>query len=936
MIFDFRKYAYLIIIIQIFLFSKDSAAQFTPYFENYSLSQYNAGNQNWGISKGSDDKIYIANGRGLLVYDGLTWKLYEIPNKTTIRSVFCHKDRIYVGSYEEFGYWKKNDEGSMRYTSLSHLIDQNEFLNEEFWQIMAYKDAIIFRSFLKIYQYKDDKITPIKPPSTVLSCDVVDGTLYVSTLKKGIYTLDGMQLKPFANGDVMLDTKVISINSYQNELFITTSLKGCFIYKNKSFTPWESEINSVIKEQQLNSFTILQNGKMLFGTIKNGIYVTDDQGAVIFHIGKENGLINNTILDQLVTDSNELWLGLDNGLASINLDSPHTFYNDITGKLGAVYDVVSFENTIYIGSNTGLYYLDRDQNLQFVEESQGQVWNLKEIDGQLLCGHNNGTYLVQDKKLKLISEQTGGWVLKKVPEQNNIYMEGTYAGIVKFEYKKNSWTVKHLGNPTIPIRFLVFEDSHTAWVAHAYKGLYKIKFSDNYNTINTIENYANKGLTSEYNVRVYKLKSDICFKTNSGWQKYEPLLDSIVPYKFLNDNLSRESYIISNNENEMLAVKNNDLIEFKSFSEADYGFTLDDKYFKKRLIVGYENISKINDSIYALNLNDGFMLINSKSEAYNSDLHKPVIEMVHADQILFKSISESTTLDIPNNSKNITISISSPQSRNHFFEYSISNIDSSQWYPLEKDKLELSALNSGNYKVLFRTSNSSGQTSSTTSIKFNVLPTWYKTYKGFLLFFILASFIVALFYRLHKRKLDKEQRFIKQKLEISQQEQLKEQTLENDRKIVELKNEALKNEITLKSKQLANTAMALVKKNEALQDLKSELIDSRGDFGNTFAFKKIVKKIDHSIGHKDEWKVFEYNFNQVHEEFFKELKQRYSKLTHKDLKMCAYIKMNLSTKEIAPLLNISVRGVETQRYRLKRKLDLDSDKNLTDYLSNLK
>lgn len=931
-----RKFIYSIVFIICLFSSGASSAQFTPYFQNYSLSQYNAGNQNWCISKSIDDKLYIANNRGLLVFDGLTWNLHEIPNKTTIRSVLAHEDRIYIGSYEEFGFWKKNTKGVLEYSSLSHLIDQNEFLNEEFWQIIAYKDAIIFRSFLNIYIYKNDKIINLKPPSTVLSCDVVDGKVYISTLRKGIYILDGEELNPFIDGELMMDTKVVSINPFNEDLFIATSLKGCFIYKNGLLEPWKSEINSVIKEQQLNSFSILDNGKMIFGTIKNGLYVTDNKGNILFHLSKENGLINNTVLDHLVTDTQELWLGMDNGIASINLDSPHTFYNDVTGKLGAVYDVISFKNTIYIGSNTGLYYLDSNQNLQFIEESQGQVWDLKEINGQLLCGHNNGTYLVENKKLNLISNQTGGWVMKKVPEQKSIYMQGTYAGIVKFENSNNSWNVKHLGRPTIPIRFLVFEDSYTAWVAHAYKGLYKIKFNSTYDSIVNIIDYAEKGLNSEYNVRVYKLKSDICFKTNSGWQKYEPLLDSIVPYNFLNDNLSRESYIISDNEDDVLVLKNNELIEFKSFSESDYGFTLDNKYFKKRLIVGYETISKIQDSLYALNLNDGFMLINSESEASATELQKPVIDLIEIDKSIIEYKNSSTKFEVPYNSKNISISVSSPRSRNHFFEYSITNLDSSHWYSLDKEKLELSNLNSGNYKINFRTSNSSGQISPTTSVEFTVLPPWYATSNGFLVFFILALIFTYVIYSLHKRKLMKEQRLIKQKLETEQKELLKEKTLENEKLIVELKNESLKNEVKLKSKQLANTAMALVKKNEALQDLKSELLQSKGDFGNTFSFRKIVKKIDHSIGHKDEWKVFEYNFNQVHEEFFKELKIRYPKLTHKDLKICAYIKMNLTTKEIAPLLNISTRGVETQRYRLKRKLNLESDKNLTDYLSNIK
>lgn len=919
-----------------FLIANKISAQYSPYFQNYSLSEYNAGNQNWGISKGEDGKIYAANNNGLLVFDGLKWNLHEIPNKTTIRSVLAVNDKIYIGSYEEFGFWKKNSKGVLFYTSLSHLIDKEGFLNEEFWQIVNYKNTIIFRSFQNVYIYENDKITRITPSSTVLSLDIVKDVLYVSTLKRGVFILEHNVLKPFIVNDLMVETKVVSITERGlGGLLISTSLKGCFIFESNRLKPWNSEINTIIKEQQLNSFSKLKDGKMVFGTIKNGVYITDKDGIVLSHVSKENGLMNNTILDQYITDSDELWLGLDNGIASVNLNSKHTFYNDVTGKLGAVYDVILFKDTMYIGSNTGLYYIDADNNLQFIEDSQGQVWELKEIEGQLLCGHNNGTYLVEKDKIKFLSAQTGGWVLKKIPEQNNLYLQGAYTGIVKFENIKGNWSVEHMGRPTIPIRFLAFEDAYTAWAAHAYKGIYKIRFNKNYDSILDVKDYGSKGLKSDYNVRVYKLKSDICFKTNDGWQKYEPLLDSIVPYKFLNDNFSKDAYIISEDDSDILAIKNKDFIEFKSFSDGDYKLSLSDKYFRKRLIVGYERVSKIKDSVYALNLNDGFMLINSQRNSESNELGKPIIETVEIDKERMDLV-EVNNMEIPFKSKNISISVSSPNSRNHYFEYAIINIDPNHWYPLEKEKLELLNLGSGDYKVIFRTASSSGEVSPTTSIEFTVLPPWYRTGKGFIFFIILGMVAILISYTLHKRKVSKEQKLLKSQFELAQKEMLKEKTQENDRKIVELKNEALKNEVKLKSKQLANTAMALIKKNEALVDLKNELQQHKTGFDNPFAFKKLVKKVDLSIGHKDEWKVFEYNFNQVHEEFFNGLKRKYPQLTHKDLKICAYIKMNLTTKEIAPLLNISARGVETQRYRLKRKLDLDSDKNLTDYLVNFK
>ncbi|MGM5468803.1 LuxR C-terminal-related transcriptional regulator [Flavobacteriaceae bacterium LMO-SS05] len=917
-------------------------AQYTPYFQNYSLSEYNAGNQNWDVSKAENGKLYIANNNGLLEYDGLKWAFKELPNKTTIRSVLAYGDLIYTGSYEEFGYWKKDSKGELVYKSLSESIKSKISLNEEFWQITPHNGAIIFRSFLNIYVYKNNKIVKIKPLSTVISCDVVGNTFYVSTLRNGIFILENDTLRPIISDDTLKGAHIISVSQLNNKFFITTSLKGCFVYSDQKLIPWKSEINELIKQHQLNCYSKLSNGNMVFGTIKNGVYLTNNLGEVIFNINKENGLANNTVLGQYVDSNYQLWLGLDNGIASIDLNSHLSFFNDISGRLGAVYDVIEYHGTIYIGSNTGLFYLDKQGELQFIEDSQGQVWDLKEINGQLFCGHNNGTYLIENKKLKLISNFTGGWVIKKIPEQNNLYIQGTYAGLVKFKNENGNWKVKHLDKTTIPaeqttmpIRFLVFEDKYTAWAAQAYSGLYKIKFSPNYDSIASIKSYENKGLLSNFNVRVYNIKNNICFKTNNGWQKYEPLLDSIIPYTVLNQDLGNNAYIISDEDMDQLVIKSEkDLINFKSFSEHDINLTLTSNFFKNRLIVGFEKVSKINDTIYALNLNDGFMLIDGRNYTESHELFEPTIEKIEIDKTLI-DLSHSKTVEFPYK-KSISFSLSSPKSNGHYFEYSISNSDSIHWYKLDREKLELSNLNSGNYNILFRASNNFGGTSSITSQKINILPPWYKNNYGFALYAFLILLIIYVSYVLHRLKISKEQKRLQIKLRKEQREMLKEKSLENERKIIELKNEALKNEVKLKSKQLANTAMALVKKNETLTDLKVELAKHKDSFDNYYSYKNLLKKVDSSIAYKDEWEVFEYNFNQVHEEFFTQLKKQSQDLTHKDLKICAYIKMNLSTKEIAPLLNISVRGVETSRYRLKRKLNLQNDNSLTSYLQKFK
>jgi DNA-binding CsgD family transcriptional regulator len=909
-------------------------SQFSPSIHNYTLAEYKAGNQNWGISRSDEGKVYVANNSGLLEYDGLEWKFFQLPNKTVVRSVLPVDNVVYTGSYEEFGYWKRNEFGLLKYYSLSDTIRDLISPNEEIWEIVKFKDKIIFRSFLNVYVYDYNSVIQLSSSSIVISCSVVEDDLYVSTLEQGVFLLEGLELKPFYFSESLRDTKIISIDAYKGKLLIMTSLKGSFFLENGMLIPTDLSINEQIKLHQLNTFSILNNGEMVFGTIKDGVFLTDFDGNLKFHISKENGLINNTILGQSLDEFGNLWLGLDNGIAKIEINSSNYFYNDVSGKLGAVYDIIEYNGSIYVGTNTGLFRLNENDRLEFIEGSQGQVWDLKILEGDLFCGHNEGTFLVKGDELKMISNHTGGWTIKKVPERNHTYIQGTYSGLVKFEKKLGQWDVKHLGQTTIPSRFLVFENYSTAWVAHATKGIYRVDFDADFDTITNVYSYQDKGVNSSYNIRVYNIMNTISFKTDEGWQKYEPILDSIIPFKLLNDKFGKNSYIISEEDTDLIALKNNHgFIEFKSFSSNDNGLVLSDAFLKNRYIVGYENISKIKDAVYALNLDNGFLMINSTSET-KINLYKPKIERVSIGNQPINIINIDDTEVRFDYNESIAIELSSPKSSNHFFEYKISDI--ALWNKVESNKLELLNLKDGDYILSFRARDTSGNTSEIQSLMLDVMPPWYKSYKGFLLYGVIIFLTIVLFYVLHNKRIIKEQRLVKIKFQKEQRELLREKTLENEKRIVQLKNESLQNEIKLKSKQLANNAMALVKKNETLQEIKKELMVNKEGFNNYYAFKKLLKKLDNSIVLKDEWEVFENNFSQVHDEFFEILKAKHAKLTPKDLKICAYIKMNLSSKEIAPLMNISVRGVETHRYRLKKKLDLENDISVVDYLLNIK
>ena len=240
---------------------------------------------------------------------------------------------------------------------------------------------------------------------------------------------------------------------------------------------------------------------------------------------------------------------------------------------------------------------------------------------------------------------------------------------------------------------------------------------------------------------------------------------------------------------------------------------------------------------------------------------------------------------------------------------------------------EFNNLPPGRYVLHLRSNHSTVDATFT----FHVLPPWYWTTWTKMLYALGLAGLLRFFYQLHLRRVAIKQNQVRAKLE----EQLRHQEEASQREIILLQKDQLEQGLIQKSAELANSTMSLIQKNELLVQLKDELnrVKSRLNNGaSTNDFQRINYLIDANISSEQDWQLFEANFNKVHEQFLKHLIEKYPDLSQGDLKLAAYLRMNLSTKEIAQLLNITQRSVELKRYRLRKKMNLDGAINLSEYM----
>ncbi|MCB0472735.1 MAG: response regulator [Flavobacteriaceae bacterium] len=915
-------------LIALFFTTSFFAQTIIPPINNFYVQDYKGGNQNWGIDSG-DGYIYVANNEGLLEFDGVNWHLYKLPHGTIIRSVKVVGDKIYTGSYEEFGYWERLANGDLSYTSLSSSLDPKELDTQAIWEIYNLKDAVIFKSFAALFIYENGGIKVIKPGYILMASNVIDDRFYVQGVGNGLLELENNKLVLLQDTEQLAETRVQAIIPLHDKMLIGTAHDGCYEYANKKLSRWQGSFNELLKENQLNTLSYT-HGFLFAGTIKNGVYRYDPKAKNYINLNVKNGLQNNTVLASYSNDS-MLWLALDNGISAIPINFYAYYLNPYKEDIGAVYDVLEYKDAVYVATNTGIYKIHNNA-ISFIEGSQDHTWSLTLVNDQIICGHNSGTYEIINDKLYLLDKKNGGYVFKPLQDRSNTYIQGNYSGLTLYKKILNKWEVSTIVGINFPVKNIIFEKPHVAWVLHANKGIFRIFFTDDYKKVFKIEPQYNKEFHNIYRLKLFSIDKNIAFYDQYQWYAYNSLEDRIEPFESLNRILGRDRNAVLMNKfsDEMLIFKkpDNSIFIRKNLKDSVSQFLVPKKYYDNKLVRGEGDQKAVvaNDSVVYIALYNDVLAVNTK-RINVSPVNIPKIDRIYTNAILQDLASKITV----RRRDTLNIEVYVPFQSNNSIEYSL---DDRHWSQTD-GKITLINLSHGLNELLLRSYLTVDKRSEINKLEIYVKPPWYLGIWGLVLALTVVLIIFYLITVVNKYVLIKHKNYLEDQYRHQQEIHRKEEALINEKKINELLKKQHEIELNSKTKELANTAMEMTKKDELLDTIKGELQLFKKEIINKPKFDKLLQTINKNINTSKDWEVFESNFNEIHDSFFKSLIKKHEHLTPKDLKLCAYLKMNLSTKEIAPLLGISHRGVEIHRYRLRKKLDLDTEQNLNEYLMKI-
>jgi AraC family chitin signaling transcriptional activator len=913
------KIYYLLVLLAIAF--QIQAQDVLPFVENFSKSKYLGDNQVWSVTQGKDNAMYFANNHYFLRYNGVKWEKYILPNKTIIRSVFSDNDLIYTGSYKEFGYWKRIS-GKMMYYSLSKdkNIFKDELINEEIWKIFKHNNQIYFQSFNELFVYDGKSIKRLHVPHQISYCFSIENKIYVASVNKGISILENQKFSKQNQWKILENTIIHAIEKKNNCTYFFTKKNGIFEDSNGVLKPWNNTVlNTIFKNEIINTARFIDDNRVAIGTAFNGIYIVNITTGIYIHINRKNSLLNNSVLSIGFDNENDLWLGMDNGISHIEINSPYSIFSDNTGVLGSVYAVSPYQNGYLLGTNHGVFKY-QNKTISFIEGSQGQVWQINKIDNEYIIGHNDGTFSLKNNTFTKLNAITGGWKFLKNNFSNH-YFQANYAGITVYD-NQNFLTYKKIEGLTKPIKNIAQNKENELWAVDSYKGLYRIELDNDLNAIKVENSSENNGFKEDYNIKLFQFKNEIFFYINNNWYKFNAIANKLEIFELFSKNFKNIADIIPIDDTQFLIVKEDLLYIIRNEKEKFYWELIPKKYYDGKIVNEDTKVVKIGNQLI-INLDDGFFsIVPQASQNINYNI---TIEGYFNQEL----ITNTTQIEYNQSVELQLISSYYGFNEKNIF-YTLNN--SNEYIPIIDGLVQLNNLSSGNQSITVYFLNENNY-QKVADYSFKVKKPWYFSFWMILLYLLILSSAFFLYYKWNKIRYLEKIKLKEEELKHQKQIIQLEMDAENKLKIQDYEKHILEIQIQTKASEVASKSLSIAKQTEMIENIQ-KILDAEKNI-NTLK-NQIGKVIKINSLNKNEWKFFENNLLKSNEDFVKIVTSKYKNLSSKDIKLCIYLKMNLSSKEIAPLMNIGYRGVEIHRYRLRKKLELDQEVNLNSFMNNLK
>lgn len=932
----------------------DVTLKTVPLTTSFLPEDYQGGMQNWDITQDDRGYIYVANNFGLLEFDGNRWQRYLVDNNTRLRSVLAHHDRIYAGGQGQFGYFESGEAGTLQFVSLKDSLEGDARNFDDVWKIHRYRGQIVFSTttHLFFYQESTNALEAVRADQPLGFTFAWEQELFAYSSEKGLLALRDHDLTPPPFGDNYRGKTVVGMIKEEARQFLVVTEGGDVSrITPRGVIPLE-KCSRQLRGVTVNAALELSNGNLAIGTQNQGVYLLSMEGKLIRHLTQETGLSSLTVASLHEDQFNNLWIGLNNGICYVELHSPFSLINEKTGIPGSGYTAHAYQGNVYLGTNNGLYYTDAQQDDPYhpIESVVGQVYALSEVGSHLVLNHHRGAFQIDGDQAVSFFDGMGTWAMKKIPDQP-LYLCGGYDGFYVFREENGRFElVRKLEDFSESSRVFEFDSHHTLWMSHGYKGAFRLDLSPELTEPLVRFFDSQDGFPSNILINVFKIEEELVFPAEHGIYAFDSVTQSFQPHEVFDPLFADYEHVSMMEEDELgniYFIADNQLGLLRKNTLGEYTPETDVFHrINKLLSDDLENINIIDFGHILIGAREGFVAFDPLTNVYKPENYLTYIRQVtltDADSLVYggRPAGQVGNASFDHDENSIRFRFASPYfdgMEDIQYSYRLRGFDH-RWSAYSTASVkEYTNLSPGEYVFEVRARNTYGQPSEPARYMFTILSPWYatRTAYGVYALFVLGG-LGVLYWEIRKKHEREKGQLQREKLQalLEKESEFMVVRQKNTQQIMQLEHDKLESEIAHKNKRLAGVTMHLITKNEFIIDVKKELKQAIHQKKNLKEeVSRVIKSIDRNITLEDDWEEFAQHFDQVHGDFIKRLKAEHPQLTPQDTKLSSFLRMGMSTKEIASLLHNTVRGVEISRYRLRKKLALDREVNLADFMMN--
>ena len=900
-----------------FRFAAAGELPFTKPVDNIPANVYGGNKKVWDVEAGDDGVMYVAASEWLCVWDGMEW--HDEKAFACLRTLYYDRasGRLYGGGDNFFGYWLPDRFGNLKFTMLYCNHDNRSYII--FWRIIPKGDILYVQTHENIYAFDMVEGRLGEPVASGYVGYIFDGGDSVLGQVDG--TLTAFSETGAQNTGIVDRDRIVAVKHDGKGFIYVTEFGGIRRFHDGKEWKVFPHLDEVLGDDRIFSAEIRDDGSFLLGTVLGGVYRVDASGNVIEHYSEKNGLDCSTVLCLAEENNGSLWLGLDGGLSRIGADNAVMVYMSRDVNIGDVYSALLTGDKLLLGTNKGLFYVDESREPRLVSGMKGVVWNIVECGGFLAVEMDSDLYvLYHDGRTEMVLPKV--WRFTKWKGADNLYFCSDHEGIVLLEKSGGCLAVRNrMENckeySTVPLKH---DAMGNLWVDGLWGGVQRLTLDKSRKRIQDDAFYpigAHDSMAVSHNV-----DGRLVFTQGQDCYTYDLDRDKMVFSGYYTD----ICHVIGNPVHSF-CQKGNFYFVYgagevgvaeRHGNDVSYVASVSMEYDKYEFSDNFSTFTALNDSLVAIGCSNGLVLYDVNSPV------PPAQTEVSLRQVRYTLMGKTCCLPmdedavIPYDASNIALQLSS-LNRDRTVYYSVDGKD--KVLLRRHSCIVLPYLSGGKHRVELYGSMGECLLHVDLKVRRHWLLSWWFIIIAVMALFMSACVIVSVFR--HRTAV------LKRKYAASQSEMMEKERMAHE-------NEKLQMELKERNAKLTSMAINDMTVNNMLKEIEVELGKVAGTSKEMKdAVRPVKKVVERFFRESGSWDAFQAYFNGLYDGFFDRLKNRYPNLTPNEVKICSYIKLGMSTKEIASMLNIETISAESARYRLRKNMGLTPGESLTEVISRI-